>query len=103
LLCYTFLPSQQHPGGNSTVTATAILCAAKGLDVAQMLAALANAGITAGTNLCPLTPAQSCPFPVTSAIVKFPFTSMDRLKSMLLDHEFQTKIAKYEVVAGSRV
>jgi hypothetical protein len=93
----------QTPGGNSTIVATAILCAAEGTDVAQMLAALANAGITAGTDLCPLTPAQSCPPPISSAVLKFPFTSMDRLKSMLLDHEFQTKIAKYEVVAGKRV
>jgi hypothetical protein len=65
------------------------------VDVEQMLAGLAAAGIVPGTDLCTLSGTNTCPFPVTAAIIRFPFTSIDRLKSMLLDHEFQTKMAKY--------
>jgi hypothetical protein len=91
LLCALCSPLQD--GVNATITATIILTAADGVDVEQMLAALAAAGIVPGTDLCTLSP---CPPPVVSATIRFPFTSLDRLKSMLLDHEFQTKMATYK-------
>jgi hypothetical protein len=69
------------------------LTAADGLDVEQMLAALAAVGVVPGADVCAL--GSGCPFPIKSGIIRFPFTSMERLKSMLLDHEFQTKMAKY--------
>lgn len=84
---------------NVTLTVTIVAGAAEGLDVQQMLNALNNLGINTGTDLCTITP---CPPEVTSIIWKFPWTSMQRLMSMLLSHEYQQKIAKYEVVAGKR-
>lgn len=88
--------------GNATVTVTIVAGAAEGLDVQQMLAALNAAGINTGTDLCTVAGAPPCPATVESVIWRWPFTSVHRLMSMLVDHEYQQKIAKYEVVAGKR-